>query len=61
MAPSCFSLLLLFPKLLILKKFLSFCGKGLWPVLCLFVIERPEKFRFSLFSLGKELGEGDEL
>jgi hypothetical protein len=44
---SLFSLLL--PRLLIRKKFLSFCGKGLWPFACLLdVIERPEKFRFSL-------------
>jgi hypothetical protein len=39
---------------LIRKKFLSFCGKGLWLLGCLFDdIERPEKFRF---SLGKEFG-----
>jgi hypothetical protein len=47
MEPSFFSLLL--PRLLIRKKFFSFCGKGLWPFACLLdVIERPEKFRFSL-------------
>jgi len=50
--PSVFSPLL--PRLFIRKKFLSFCGKGLWLLGCLFDdIERPEKFRF---SLGKEFG-----
>jgi hypothetical protein len=51
--PSVFSPLL--PRLLIRKKFLSFCGKGLWLLGCLFDdIERPEKFRF---SLGMEFGD----
>jgi hypothetical protein len=45
--PSFFSPLL--PRLFIRKKFLSFCGKGLWPFACLLgVIEMPEKLRFSL-------------
>jgi hypothetical protein len=53
-APSFFSLLLF-----IRKKFLSFCGNGLWPLVCLLDdIEKPEKFRF---SLGVVLpGDGDE-
>ena len=51
--PSFFSSLL--GLLLIRKKFLSFCGKGLCPLGCLFDdIERPEKLRF---SLGREVGD----
>jgi hypothetical protein len=43
------------PLLLIRKKFFNFCGKGLWPLVCLFDdIGRAEKLRFSLDS---EFGE----
>jgi hypothetical protein len=56
MEPSFFSPLL---PLFIRKKFLSFCGKGLWPFECLLDdIEKPEKFRFSLGRL--LFGDGDE-
>jgi hypothetical protein len=53
--PSLFSLLL--PKLLIRKKFFSFCGNGLWPLGCLFDdIGMPEKVRFSFVTeIGLEL------
>tara|TARA_B100001146_G_C15771876_1_gene260395 strand:+ start:235 stop:417 length:183 start_codon:yes stop_codon:yes gene_type:complete len=51
--PSFFSSLL--PRLLIRKKFFSFCGNGLWPLGCLLDdIEMPEKARF---SLGIEVGD----
>ena len=43
--PSLFSVVLL-PRLLMRKKFLSF-GKWPVPLLCLVEVERPEKFRFS--------------
>lgn len=37
------------------KKFFSFCGNGLWPLVCLLDdIEMPEKARF---SLGREFGD----
>lgn len=37
----------LLPRLLILKKFLSLCGKWGEPLVCLDAVDKPEKFRFS--------------
>lgn len=55
--PSVFSPL----PLLIRKKFLSFCGKGLWPLECLLDMEKEEKLRFSLGRVLPGEGEGEEL
>jgi hypothetical protein len=57
--PSFFSSLLV--RLLIRKKFLSFCGNGLWPLECLLEdIEMPEKARFSLGVEEDGVEVGDE-